>query len=92
MSWFDPLDVPIVLPGCQLIRTLDDARTWLLSLSSAEVNTEEFALAVRSLVMAADGKMPVDDVTRALLAVPRHAPPCRSITTPSGDDFQTILN
>jgi hypothetical protein len=71
MSWFDPLEVPIVLPGGRQIRTLDDARAWLLSLPNAEVNSEAFSLAVRALTLAADRRCPIGDANLAILEILR---------------------
>jgi hypothetical protein len=69
MSWFDPLEVPIVLPGGRQIRTLDDARAWLLALPDPEVNSEAVGLAVRTLTKAADRKCPIGDAHIAILNI-----------------------
>ncbi len=67
MSWFASLEVPVLLPGRRQIRTLDEARAWLVSLPNADVNSDEFSTAVRALNMAADGRCPMTEAHLAIL-------------------------
>jgi hypothetical protein len=54
VSWKRRFDRPVILPDGQKLRTLDDARRYILTLSQSEHETTAWQVAIESLLLAAD--------------------------------------
>lgn len=54
MSWERRFDRPIILPSGKALRTLEDARRYILALPQSEHETIAWQIAIESLLLAAD--------------------------------------
>jgi hypothetical protein len=53
VSWDQCFDRPVVLPDGKTLRTLEDARLHILSLSKSEHDTTAWQVAIEALLLAA---------------------------------------
>lgn len=58
MSWSKRFDKPVTLPDGQILKTLSDARAYMLTLSESELATDKWQTAGEALLMAAKGEGP----------------------------------
>lgn len=54
MSWDQRFDRPVILPGGKALRTLDEARRYILALPKSEHETTAWQVAIEALLVAAD--------------------------------------
>jgi hypothetical protein len=54
VSWDQRFDWPVVLPDGKTLRTLEDARLHILSLSKSEQDTTAWQVAIEALLVAAN--------------------------------------
>jgi hypothetical protein len=57
-GWSRTFDDPIPLPGGRQLVTLQDAATFIMKLPKAEQKHEKWQVAVKVLIMAAEGRGP----------------------------------
>jgi hypothetical protein len=70
-----PFDDPIPLPDGGEIETLSDARAYILKLGKKDQQADEWQAAIAALIMAAEGKGPMDHARIGVLrAMNRHKP------------------
>jgi hypothetical protein len=72
VSWGQRLDRPVVLPDGKILRTLEDARLYILALPKSEHETTAWQVAIETLVLAAgvhDAKIKITDRSRRAKAV-----------------------
>jgi hypothetical protein len=67
VSWKRRFDRPVILPSGQKLRTLDDARRYILTLSQSEHETTPWQIAIESLLLAADYPAGVPGLKRPAL-------------------------
>jgi hypothetical protein len=81
VSWDQRLDRPVVLPDGKALRTLEDARLYILALPKSEHETTAWQVAIEALVLAAgvhDAEIKIRDRSRrarALVVVTRTTNP-----------------
>ena len=56
MSWDKRFDWPVVLPDGKTLRTLEDARQYILALPKSEHDTTAWQVAIEALLVAADSR------------------------------------
>jgi hypothetical protein len=66
MSWSSTFEDPIPLPGGRQLVTLEDAAAYIMKLSKAEQDLEEWQTAVACLIGVAEGR---DFLTHARIGV-----------------------
>ncbi len=54
MSWDKRLDRPVVLPDGKTLRTLEDARQYILTLPKSEQDSTPWQVAIEALLLAAE--------------------------------------
>jgi hypothetical protein len=54
VSWERRFDRPIILPNGKTLRTLEDARRYIITLPHSEHETTAWQIAIESLLLAAD--------------------------------------
>lgn len=54
VSWERRFDQPIILPNGKTLRTLEDARRYIITLPHSERETTAWQIAIKSLLLAAD--------------------------------------
>ena len=54
MSWDQRFDRPVVLPSGKTLRTLEDARQYILTLPKSEHETTAWQVAIEALLIAAE--------------------------------------
>ena len=71
MPWSARFNDPIILPGGRKLRTLLDAATHMTGLSKAEHDTNEWQIAMETLLLVAEGDGPMAQIA-AMKALNRH--------------------
>jgi hypothetical protein len=59
VSWDQRLDRPVVLPDGKTLRTLEDARRYIITLPKSEHETTAWQVAIKALLIAAEKRDPV---------------------------------
>jgi hypothetical protein len=59
VSWDQRFDRPIVLPDGKMLRTLEDARQYILTLPKSEQDNTAWQVAIEALLLAAGRRRPV---------------------------------
>jgi hypothetical protein len=55
VSWDQRFDRPVVLPDGKTLRTLEDARQYILTLPRSEHDSTAWQVAIEALLLAAEG-------------------------------------
>jgi hypothetical protein len=58
VSWDQRFDLPIVLPDGKTLRTLEDARRYIITLAKSEHKTTAWQVAIEALLVAAEKRGP----------------------------------
>ena len=58
VSWDQRFDRPVVLPDGKTLRTLEDARQYILALPKSEHETTAWQVAIEALLIAAEKRDP----------------------------------
>jgi len=61
VSWDQRFDRPVVLPDGKTLRTLEDARQYILALPKSEHETTAWQVAIEALLVAADSRSQRDE-------------------------------
>jgi hypothetical protein len=58
VSWDQRFDCPVVLPDGKTLRTLEDARRYIITLPKSEHKTTAWQIAIEALLVAAERRGP----------------------------------
>jgi hypothetical protein len=83
VSWDQCFDRPVVVPDGKTLRTLEDARLYILALSDSEREAVAWQVAIEALLVAADvSDVEIEDHERKFDSSRKDAPMMRATDDP----------